>query len=385
MERQSILPRPDWKKKVESIGFPAHTMDGQLYWDESACYVFTPQEIEVLETATNELHERCLEAVDYVINRGIYDQLNIPPHAVPIIEASWNAHNGDGLPSIYGRMDLFYDGSGPPKLLEYNADTPTALIEASLAQWDWKEETDKSADQWNSIHERLVDGWKDLAPYLQSPLYFSGLDTPEDVLTVSYLQDTAARAGLKTKYIEIRDIGHDGKKFVDLQGFPIHSLFKLYPWEWMVREDFGKQLVAGANWIEPAWKMILSNKGILPLLWSLNPGHPNLLPASREEGHFTSYAKKPRLSREGSNIQLWKDGKMIAEGPDHNYGTEGFIYQQLVETTRFGGKTPIIGSWLIQGTSAGCGVRESDGPITSNTSRFIPHKIVGGNGRVVQI
>ena len=31
--------------------------------------------------------------------------------------------------------------------------------------------------------------------------------------------------------------------------------------------------------IEPPWKAILSNKGVLPLLWQRHEGHPNLLPA----------------------------------------------------------------------------------------------------------
>jgi glutathionylspermidine synthase len=36
---------------------------------------------------------------------------------------------------LYGRFDLAYRGDGPPKLLEYNADTPTALFEAAVVQW----------------------------------------------------------------------------------------------------------------------------------------------------------------------------------------------------------------------------------------------------------
>jgi glutathionylspermidine synthase len=35
---------------------------------------------------------------------------------------------------------------------------------------------------------------------------------------------------------------------------------------------------------------------------------------------------------------------------------------------------PVLGSWYVtdQG-AAGIGVRESDGPITGNLSRFVPH------------
>ena len=48
---------------------------------------------------------------------------------------SWRAAE----PELYGRMDLVF-GAGPAKLLEYNADTPTALYESAAFQWIWLEE-----------------------------------------------------------------------------------------------------------------------------------------------------------------------------------------------------------------------------------------------------
>ena len=61
-------------------------------------------------------------------------------------------------------------------------------------------------------------------------------------------------------------------------------MFKLYPWEWLFREDFGASLAGSpTRWLEPPWKAILSNKGILPLLWAMFPRHPNLLPAFFED------------------------------------------------------------------------------------------------------
>ena len=34
---------------------------------------------------------------------------------------------------------------------------------------------------------------------------------------------------------------------------------------------------------------------------------------------------------------------------------------------------PVIGSWVIDGVSAGMGIRESASPVTDDTSRFVPH------------
>ena len=109
----------------------------QPYWNESAFYEFTAEDIGVLEEATNQLAEMSLAAAQHIIDRKLYAQMGIPDSAVPLIEASWDAEP----PSLYGRFDLAYDGAGPPKLLEYNADTPTSLLEAAVVQWYWLEDT----------------------------------------------------------------------------------------------------------------------------------------------------------------------------------------------------------------------------------------------------
>lgn len=373
-----VAPRKDWQSRVEARGFPIHTADGP-YWDESACYAFTAREIDVLERATAALQQVVLDAVGYVIDSGTWwEKLRIPASMVPLIRSSWEACGGRGAPSLYGRMDLAFSGDGPPKLLEYNADTPTALIEASVLQWDWLQDVFPERDQLNSIHERLIAGWKDLAPWLRvAPVHFASGDEPEDVLTTTYLQDTAAQAGLRTTAIRMADIGWDGSRFLDLAEKPILTCFKLYPWEWMAREAFGEHLVhSDTTWIEPPWKLIVSNKAFLALLHERNPGHPNLLRATLDDPPpgLKSYARKPIFGREGADVTLVRDGEVLAQGAAGDYGAEGFVYQELcLPSGRFGGRTPIIGSWLVQGDPAGIGIREDASPITGNTSQFLPH------------
>jgi glutathionylspermidine synthase len=379
MERRERAPRQDWRRRVEEVGFPIHTADAP-YWDESAFWVFTPGDVELLERATADLQEMVIAAVGHVLETGRYwERLAIPREMAPLIQRSWEGVDGDGDPSIYGRMDLAWDGVGSPRLLEYNADTPTGLVEAAVVQWHWLQDVDPASDQWNSLHERLVAGWKELAPWLPvGPLHFACLEVPEDVLTTTYLQDTAAQAGLRTSFVEMRNVGwDDGKRaFVDPDGVEMRACFKLYPWEWMAREVFGAMLPrAHTRWIEPAWKMVASNKGILAVLWELYPDHPNLLPAVLEPGDLRSYARKPLLSREGANVTLVRDGEVIAEGKDDGYGKEGHVWQALWEPAAPMPRSLSIGSWLVRGVPAGAGLRESDGPITGNLSRFVPHLV----------
>jgi len=373
MKRESSVERADWRAQFEGLGFHFHSADGR-YWDERVCYAFDAEEIDVLEAATEELHAMCLSAVGHVIAERRFAELAIPSAFEEYVVRSWRA--GDA--SLFGRFDFSYDGSAPPKLLEYNADTPTSLIEAAVAQWNWLQEVKPGRDQFNSLHEKLIDRWREISTRFPAgtPLYFSCVqDNEEDLGNVEYLRDTALQAGIHARLLFVEDIGWDAPAgcFVDLEGQAVQAWFKLYPWEWMVRETFGEHLPeADMRIVEPPWKMILSNKGILAILWELFPGHPNLLPAyfqpDRIKGDFV---EKPLYSREGANVTMHAGG--ATRHSPGSYGAEGFVYQAAAPLPNLGGGYAVIGSWIVGERAAGMGIREDFSPITRNTSRFVPH------------
>jgi glutathionylspermidine synthase len=370
MVRHRLQPRSDWQAKVEQVGLSYHSHEESPYWDESACYELTASEVEALETAANTLHQLCIDAAAAVVENAWWTRLAIPEMAVPSIVRSWERDDF----SVYGRFDLAYDGQSPPRLLEYNADTPTALVEASVAQWFWLQEVRPEADQFNSIHERLIEAWRRWAG---TALHFSSLrDQPEDEQTVLYLRDTCEQAGVHTRGVAIEEIGWDDRRraFVDSEDQPVAHCFKLYPWEWLWREEFGARLVEDPiQFIEPTWKMLLSNKGLLPVLWELFPEHPNLLPAyDYAEPLAGRYVRKPKLGREGSNI-TWVDAGVVLEETGGDYGAEGHIYQALAALPDLGGHRPVMGVWVVDHEAAGLGIREDTRRITGNVSRFVPH------------
>ncbi len=375
MKRITTTPRNNWQSAVEELGFGFHTTDVP-YWDESVYYEMEMDEILLIEKATAELWELCLGAVQHVIDNGLYEKFGIPDWIVPQVEKSWTEDH----PAIYGRFDLCYK-NGQVKLLEFNADTPTSLYEAGIVQWFWLQDFAKNNDQFNSIHEKLIAYWKYLQNYLNpGTLHFSCLkETLEDLTNTEYMRDCAIQAGLDTKLVFIDDIGWDDdtKQFLDLENQPIQNIFKLYPWEWLLKDAFGQQIPEDSNrafWIEPAWKMILSNKAILPILWELYPDCPYLLPAYFEEGKLADYVKKPIFSREGANIDLVMKNLSLQK-TEGIYGAEGFIYQELFTLPNFSGHYPVIGSWIIGQEPAGMGIREADNLVTDNLSRFVPHLI----------
>jgi glutathionylspermidine synthase len=385
MQRIICPERDDWRATAANAGFDFHTIDGERYWDERAYYAFSLDEIErQIEAPSGEIDAMCLELVGHAINDEDYlRRLKIPEAFWPLISDSW--HNDEA--SLYGRLDLSFDGHGPAKLLEYNADTPTSIFEAAVFQWTWLEQAIErhiipaTADQFNSIHERLIETWKKVGGGRH--VHLAGTtESTEDAGTLAYLEDTARQAGLPTTLIDVEDIGwRDGGGFVDLDDRSIELAFKLYPWEWMFHDAFGAKLAgAPTRWIEPPWKGILSNKGILPLLWEMFPRHPNLLPAFFEDDPNAaqlgaSFVRKPLYSREGANVALVSNGVAVVEqeGP---YGAEGFIRQALAPLPNFSGQYPVLGSWLIDHTPCGLSIREDENPITGNASRFLPHAIL---------
>lgn len=383
MKRVRIDERSQWRARAAESGFRFHTIDGLPYWDESAYYAFTLRQIEDdIEDPSAQLHAMAMDLVDEVVrSEQLMDQLAIPPAFRDWIADSWRRRE----PHLYGRLDFAYDGTGPAKLYEFNYDTPTSLFEAAFFQWQWLEDQRNQnrlppqADQFNAIHEALVDRFAELSAQLPPPLYFSAVGaSEEDQGTVAYLRDCAAQAGLRGEAIAIEDIGlsEDGR-FTALDDTVIGSLFKLYPLEDLMTESFGQALpTSGVQLLEPAWKAILSNKGVLPLLWQRHRGHPNLLAAEFDDGSAlpAGWVRKPLFSREGANVAMHlADGSwQESEGPY----TGPAIRQAAHPLTAFDGGYPLIGSWVVGDHACGMGIREDDSRITRDSARFVPHAII---------
>lgn len=372
MERIITEPRQNWEQKLEELGFGYHSLE-ERYWDESAYYRFSAAEIQQIESATEELWQMCLDVVEYIIKNNLWYRFHIPEYFRKFVEQSWEEDH----PSVYGRFDFGYDGQNL-KLLEFNADTPTSLYEAAVIQWYWLQEKFPDADQFNSIHEKLTAYWTYLKKYMNPHhIYFTSLTNMEDVTNVEYMRDTASQAGFQTEFVPIQDIGwaESIKEFIAPDRKIMEYIFKLYPYEWILQDGFGERLVENgyrSQWIEPSWKMLLSCKALLPVLWQLYPGHPLLLESYFEGGKLQEYVRKPLYSREGANVTMVKNNRVVTE-TSGMYGKEGYIYQKLYDLPDFGGNFPVVGSWIVGQEPAGIGIRESHELITDNHSRFLPH------------
>lgn len=394
MFRHSCSPRPGWKNIIEQEGLiywetDLPTGEKISYWNESNYYEFSPEEVELFEDASTELNTMARETAAYMASGNDFtaQQLGLPEGSLEVLQENLTRNPF----TLYGRFDFGFDAvTGDLKMLEYNADTPTGIIEM-CSQWNWLEDKFPNTDQCNSLYDRLIRQWG-RGRFRSGTVHFGycGEAYPEDRVNVQMLQTCAEQAGLRTKLLEMQHIGWDAEKkmFVDASGTPdsynswgepqrIDTCFKLYPWEDMLNEAFGRFILDdpySVQWVEPLWKELLSNKVFLAAIHNIYPNHPHILPAQlNDPGKMEWWVGKPLHGREGSNI--------IVESPTHRftmpgeYGQEGYVYQEWFDIPTYDGRYPVIGAWIVGDSPAGLGVRDSSQPVTDPLCQFVPHVI----------
>lgn len=379
MQRKTLVPNRDLAKAMEELRFDIYdlpSVNDRTYFSDNIYYEFTHDQIESIYEASKELHFMCLDYVSDIIKIGNYENLGLNRTMIEVIEATYKKSKNR---HVYGRFDLAFNPElNTIKMLEYNADTPTSLYESSVVQWNWKEHYFSSSDQYNYIHEELIKRWKQFP----NNMYFTAHDDAgkEDWITLYYLLDTYLAFGKNTgNCINLTDLGVDSKnRFVDLSDNVIENIFKLYPWEFMQQEKF-IDYAANTNFIEPSWKILLSNKSLLPELWQRHKNHPLLLASYFDRNQFATnndFIKKPIFSREGANVSSTnpldsrnKDYELYA---DNLYDSTGYIFQKDAQIKLQDSYTPIVGSWIVGDEPCGINIREDIG-FTRNTSAFVPH------------
>lgn len=358
MRRIASSKRVNWRSGLREYAFGENAAKAASHWSDAAHYEFTADEIDRIEAAADEVHAMVLDAVHHVVERRLYALFGIDSLAGRLIETAWKAYWNDGRRNdreggLFGRLDFAYDGGDSIKLLGCHYDGPTGLFESSIAQWCWLQNAFSDADQFNGLHEALVARWQSLCVGLRGrDRVHLTCATPDAAREgeIAYLAALAEEAGIPPTIIPIQELGWDGHAFRDLEGDAITWLLKLYAWESLVQDEYGAHLPnVRMTVLEPAWRMLASNHGLLATLWELYPEHPNLTAASLDADAIRAPGGVIRRS-EGGSVYL-------APPP-------------LFESGGFHALTQV---WMVGDKSCGMAVREAREPIPDGDAAFVPH------------
>jgi len=375
---------------LEKIGFTWHTdTDDTSYLVDQLVQV-SNAEAEAYYEASNELYDMFVEAGEYVIENDMLHDIGIPFNLVEQIKESWES---DVHWHLYGRFDLAGGIDGKPiKLLEFNADTPTALFETAIVQWAMlKQNNMNEASQFNAVYEALVDNFKRLVTLNESVedfrekydgwkfLFTSIKGNAEEENTVKLLQHIATEAGYDTEFAYIDDIEFSSEEgiFVGEQSYELW--FKLIPWEDIAIEESDLAALIGditanqkAIIFNPAYTLMFQTKAMLKVLWDLYPNHPLLLETSNKPLENKKQVKKPIFGREGGSVSIIEVDGSTSYTEDGEYDAYDSIYQEYVELPTDADGAKYQAGVFYAYEACGLGYRKG-GEVMNNMSKFVGH------------
>ncbi|QKF63962.1 glutathionylspermidine synthase family protein [Campylobacter corcagiensis] len=377
---------------LESIGFSWHTDSDNTSYVADEVVEVSKDECEAYYEAANELYDMFVAAAQHVIDNNLFHELGIPFNLVDIIKDSWE---NDVHWHLYGRFDLAGGLDGKQiKLIEFNADTPTALFETAIIQWALlKQNGMDESSQFNDLYDALVENFKRLVTLSEDTsdfekfyngwkiLFSSIAGNLEDEATTKLLEFAAKDAGFTTNFAYADEVVFNDENGIFYDDENYEFWFKLIPWESIAVDESDLALILKniiknqkAIILNPAYTLLFQSKGILKILWDLYPNHPLLLETSFEPLIGKKMVKKPFLAREGANVTIFDaDGKIVAK-EDGEYESQKFVYQEFYEFNKdsLGHNYQAGVFFAFEGCALGY---RKGGEILGNFAKFVGHYI----------
>ncbi len=375
---------------LESLGFVWHTDRDDSSYISDELVIISEEEAEAYYEATNTLYDMVVEAAEHVIENNLFHEIGIPFNLVEVIKASWE---NDVHWHLYGRFDLAGGVDGKPiKLLEFNADTPTALFETAIVQWAMlKKNGLEEEHQFNALYEALIENFKRLVTLEEDVstfeerydgwnfLFTSVKGNSEEENTVRLLQHIATEAGFNTEFAYIDEIEFAPDEGIFYEDKNYELWFKLIPWEDIALEESDLAMLLTniiksqkAIIFNPAYTLLFQSKGLLKILWDLYPNHPLLLESSFEPLEGKKQVKKPVFGREGGSVTILDENGQESEGIEGDYDSHKMVYQAYTElASDIAGQSYQAGVFYAY-EACGLGFRKG-GKILDNMSKFVGH------------
>lgn len=378
---------------LEELGFAWHTdEDGSRYVSDEIVKI-SQNEAEAYYEAINEIYDMYAEAAQHVIDNNLFFELGIPFNLVDAIKKSWES---DVHWHIYGRFDVAGGLDGKPiKLIEFNADTPTALFETALLQWALLKHNGMDEDkQFNNVYDAISQNFKRLITLFDDTelfderydgwkiLFSSIASNEEEETTTRLLQQIATDAGFETGFEYLQDVKFDENGIFDREGNQYEYWFKLYPWEDIAIDEpeLATMLTNIMNnqqaiILNPAYTLLFQSKGMLKILCDLFPDSPYLLKTSFEPLKGIKYVQKSVFGREGANVEIVDRDGTVLEKNDGPYGNYKKVYQEYVEFNRDEKGAKYQAGVFFAYEACGVSFRKGS-EIMNNMSKFVGHAII---------
>jgi len=376
-------------KYLEELGFSWHTDSDESSYIANELVVLSEAEAEGYYEAANELYDMFVEAGDYIVENNLFHEVGIPFNLVELVKLSWES---DVHWHLYGRFDFAGGVDGKPiKLLEFNADTPTALFESAIVQWAiLKQNGLDEQKQFNFIYEALLNNFKRVVTLQESveefeELYegwkflFSSISgNAEEENTVRLLQHIATEAGFNTNFAYIDEVEFDDNG-IYFNEEKYELWFKLIPWEDIAIEESDLAMLLTniiknqeAIVFNPAYTLMFQSKAILKILWDLFPNHPLLLETSYEPLKGKKQVEKPIFGREGESVKIIDESGKVLSGGVGDYDNHKMIYQEFVELPKDDKGNFYQAGVFYAYEACGVGFRRGEA-ILNNMSKFVGH------------
>jgi len=384
--------KPLTSEFLESIGFYWHTDEDKSPYISDELVKVTQKEADAYYEATNELYDMFVTAGDFVIENDLLHDIGIPFNLAEMVKQSWE---NDIHWHLYGRFDLAGGIDGKQiKLIEFNADTPTALFETAIVQWALlKANGMEDRLQFNNLYEAIKENFKRLVVMSEDTedfskhyggwkiLFSSVKGSIEDENTTKLLQSAANEAGFETDFAFADEVEFSGNEgiFKDEENF--EYWFKLIPWEnigidegdlaLMLREIIENQKAIILN---PAYTLMFQSKAFMKILWDLYPNHPLLLETSYEPLKDKKQVEKRVFGREGANTVILNEKNQVMAQEEGEYENFAPIYQEYVELNKDQNGESYQAGVFYAYEACGLGFRKG-GLILNNYSKFVGHVI----------
>ncbi len=393
MKLQKVKPLT--KEFLESVDFSWHTHPNNEAFLKDEIVIITESEATAYYDAANELYDMFVEAAEYVIENNLFHELNIPFNLVELIKESWE---NDVHWHLYGRFDFAGGLDGEPiKLLEFNADTPTSLIETSIAQWALlKYNNLDNEKQFNNVYHALRENFQRLVTLEQDVskfeeyydgwkiLFSSVRGTQEDEDTTRYLQSIAEEAGFNTEFAYVDEVEFSAEDGIFFKEEPYEFWFKLLPWEDIAIEEgeLATLLTEIINHkkaiiLNPAYTLLFQSKAIMKILWDLFPNHPLLLETSFEPLKGRAYVEKKAFGREGENVTIYDTDGSIIDKKEGDYDQYTSIFQEMATLNRDEKGNYYQAGVFFAYEGCGLGFRCASRAILEDAASFAGHMIEG--------